>query len=579
MSYTPYTLDYKAGRIHATGLFSVLTNLAALPGYRQENAEAVSFTVSREAFLIAEALAHPEATLLYTRARRKWLKPSREELQAVEARFRETGDGSVPSLLIHQWEFLALSLDRRAAYNGSEQGLGKTRMALALLRLWGCRRIVVVMPQSLATQWAEEMPAIWPEVWNHPHFVNVTSGASDERKRSIRCAGHRGDDTVILAVNYEMLETLLPDLVKFRPDCIIGDELWKIKNPRAKMTKALVKLSDRMQVAGTGHTMGLAGTPLGKDAGELWSQLRFLGKRFAPETHRQFLARYARLEPLQLPGRTLLKPVGVADPAGLMQRLTPVWFRATKATCLNLPPKVRQVIGLRLPPTIRDLYRRVEREGLAALGDEMSLAGQAVVNLRLQQITGGHRPTLPEGVGEEWAGWYADPLPDCPKIGWVRQWAEDTLAAHPQTRAIIWCRFNAEVERITRELSDLLGKGRVVGVTGATKPGALDAIKQSFNDRDPEGVQVIVAQIQRLFAGHNLQAADWMVYFSHSWFSIEHWQSEDRAHRMGRADAVNYVHLIANETIDEEVWSTLSRNEDFVTRFTPCTAARVLVDT
>lgn len=574
MNPIPYQLDYGSGCILATGPFSLTGQLLGCPGARRDTlTDTVLLPVNRDAFLMAEAIAAPETTDLYNAARRKVLRPTREQLAAVERRFHETGGGEVPSLLIHQWEFLAFALHRNQAFNASEQGLGKTRMALALLRLWDCRRVVVVMPKSLATQWEEELPAIWPDPAPCPRFVNLTDGdrASRVTRLAIASGANRNCQAdslrLIVAVNYEMLDTLLRDLTRFRPDAIVADESWKVKNPKAQMTRALVKLSDAMWKRG-GKTLALAGTPLGKDVGELWSQLRFLHRDHAPETYHQFIRRYANLEPVQIPGRTIFKPVGVADPVALMARLSPVWFRATKRTCLNLPPKEQQVVSLRLPPDTRRLYDDVNRRGMAALGDELSLAGRAVTDLRLHQIAGGHAPTMTDD--EE--TWQVVPLDGCPKREWLREWAQETLAPHPQTRAIIWCRFNAEVDRIQRVLREVLGQTWVVGVTGDTSQEALDTIKASFNSRDPEGVQVIVAQVKRLAFGHNLQAADWMIYYSLSWFSIEHWQSEDRAHRIGRADGVRYRYLLAERTIDEEVWATLGRNEDFACRVTPGTA-------
>lgn len=568
MNPVPYQLDYGSGCILATGPFSLTGQLLGCPGARRDDITGtILLPVNRDAFLMAEAIAAPETTDLYNAARRKVLRPTREQLAAVERRFHETSGGEVPSLLIHQWEFLAFALHRNQAFNASEQGLGKTRMALALLRLWDCRRVIVVMPKSLATQWEAELPAIWPDHLDRPRFVNVTDGTKEQRAGLLRVVNLSNKPHQIIAVNYEMLDTLRGELLKVKPDAIVLDEAWKCKNHKAQMTKAAIKLADAMWAKHPGKTLALAGTPLGKDVGELWSQLRFLHRDHAPETYHQFIRRYANLEPVQIPGRTIFKPVGVADPVALMARLSPVWFRATKRTCLNLPPKEQQVVSLRLPPATRRLYDDVNRRGMAALGDELSLAGRAVTDLRLHQIAGGHTPTM---TGDE-ETWQAMPLDGCPKREWLREWAQETLLPHPQTRAIIWCRFNAEVYQLAEEMHHILGP-RVQPVTGKTPQDRLDDIKASFNSRDPEGVQVIVAQVKRLAFGHNLQAADWMIYHSLSWFSIEHWQSEDRAHRIGRADGVRYRYLLAERTIDEEVWATLGRNEDFASRVTPGTA-------
>jgi SNF2 family DNA or RNA helicase len=536
---------------------------------------------SRQACLMLETIGMPDCTERYLALRRHVMRPTKHALQEVERKFRD-GLGEVPSLLLHQWEFLAHHQNSLSAYNASEQGLGKTRMALAHIVMLGVNRILVVMPKDLAAQWEEELPNIWPDPDVQPAFFNLTKGSKKQRVEQLTRAAFSGRHRtqseclvpVIVAVNYEVVNDIAAALDGFRPQLIITDEAWKIKNPTAKVTKAMIKLADLMRSRGGGFTLALAGTPIGNNIGDLWSQLRFLGRHLMPMSYTAFLQRYAILKPLRLPARTIHVPVGVADPMGLMQLLDPCWFRATKASCLNLPPKVRREVRLPMGPEQAELYQLVEREGVAVLGDDITLASQVVINLRLQQIAGGHRPTyLEEEEGweetEATVGWSTRPIDDCPKVEWIRRWADTNLLSYAQTRCIVWCRFNSEVRRVAEELTDVLGEGRVVTAIGGSSSEELTRHKASFNSRDPNGVQVIVAQIARLAYGHNLQAADWSIYFSPTWSYLQHAQSEDRNHRFGRDQEVNYIHLIAEGTIDEDALAALRRKEDLSARFTP----------
>jgi SNF2 family DNA or RNA helicase len=549
--------------------------------------DTVRLPSSRLACMMLETIGQSDATPRYLALRRKVMRPTKGELQSVERKFKEELSGFVPDLLLHQWEFLAHHQNTLSAYNASEQGLGKTRMALAWLTMLGrisASRIIVVMPKDLAKQWEEELPSIWPDAVTRPRFVNATHGSKVGRRGAIHqsvSSQHWIDPRerfVIVAVNYEVIADLLESLDDFKPQVIIADEAWKIKNPRAQCTKAMIKLADLMRRRGGGFTLALAGTPIGNDIGDLWSQLRFLGRHITHLSYTAFLQRYAVLRPLRLPGRTVQVPVGVSDPFGLMALLEPCWFRATKASCLNLPPKVRREVRLKMSRGQRELYQSVERDGLASLGDDLSLAPQIVVNLRLQQIAGGHQPVLhtPPDQRDECSveaegtvGWATEPIEECPKIAWLKEWTETNLQAHPQTRVLIWCRFNSEVRRIATMLEGVLGAERVVMAIGGSSSDKLNRDKASFNSRHPTGVQVIVAQIARLAYGHNLSACDWNIYFSPTWSYIQHAQSEDRAHRIGRESDVNYIHLIAEGTIDEEAVAALKRKEDLSARFTP----------
>lgn len=566
-------LHVSSNRLQVIGTAALLNKLENYPGANRGDG-AVTLPFEKAAILCAEAIGYSQVSEEYAQRRRTALRPSRSALCDVERRFRETGDGDVPHLLLHQWEYLAHHLPNSSSFNTSEQGLGKTRMALALMRLWGCNRMLLLLPKGLAAQWEADLKEVWPGD-GCPLFIDCTSGPKAQRAEVIRRYLPRGvyqaAHPIILAVNYDVLTDLEPFLKAFWADCTVADESWKIKNPRAKVTKCAIKLADhsRAHYADKGkkaHSIALAGTPIGNDVGDLWSQLRFLGRDLAQDSYQGFLMKYAELAAVHIPGRTILQPVGVADPAGLMMRVAPVWFRATKSTCLNLPQKVRQVVKLSLPSANRALYDRVEAEGEFGLGDELSLNGEAITILRLQQITGGFRP---HKNGEDI--WQLEPLDDCPKRDWLEQWAQVNLAPHPATRAIVWCRFRAEVREVSNLLGSIIGD-RVVAVDGDTSSGVLDGVKRSFNSRDDNGFQVIVATTSKLAYGHNLQAADWMVYFSGTWSYIEHAQSEDRAHRYGREADVNYVHLLARDTVDEQIYAALEEHRDVALRLAPCVA-------
>jgi hypothetical protein len=578
-----YTLDYTAAdrTICALGDRETLALIARNSG-AVDFGEVVTIPASRTAFLSLEAMGQAEMTFDYLNVRRATLRPSRESLQAVEERLRQGLNGFLPSLLLHQWEFLAHHVATASAFNASEQGLGKTRMALAWLVIKGVRRVIALMPKDLAKQWEGELPNIWPDAANRPTFVNLTTGTKQQRSDIINDAAlWQSDKEIILAVNYEVLADLVEALSAFAPQAIIADESWKIKNPTAKVTKAAIKIADTARGRGRCYCLALAGTPIGNNIGDLWSQLRFLGRHLAPMSYSAFLMRYAELKPLRLPARTIQVPVGVADPMGLMELLAPCWFRATKAACLNLPPKVRRDVRLRMTRDQKHLYASVVRDGERPLGNELSLASQAIVNLRLQQIAGGNRPTFNVTGAETMVGsephlttdpamdWATEPIADCPKIEWLKTWADTNLLAYGATRCIVWCRFNAEVRRVTAALQGILGKEKVAAVTGGTK--GLDAIKESFKSRRTgmNEVQVIVAQIAKLNNGHDLQEADWSIYFSPTWSYIQFAQSEDRNHRIGRTEEVNYIHLIAEGTIDEDAWAALNNKESLSARFTP----------
>lgn len=547
---TPYRLGYLDGHILACAPAKILRQLLTIPGAADLTQDTVSLPASRLTFMAAEAIGAPErVSPQYREARRRALQP--------------VGSVSLAgcSLLEHQRDFLSFAHEKRGVLNASEQGTGKTRMAWALHHLWHPQRTLIVCPKSLTSQWFKEQQIMWdtPPIRDLRLFC-LNDGAIERRRAQIRQAATLSAPAVVI-LNYEVLARLLPEIRKFAPDCLIFDESYRLKNRQAAVTKTALKL-----VKGhTARVLLLSGTPVGNDVGDLWSQLAML---MPMEPWALFVNQYAEMARVPIAGRTIMKPRGLKDAIGLMERLDPVWFRATKESCLTLPPKQYHRITLAMPLPTRALYRQVQEHGSTALGAPGCLDGEATSLLRLQQLTGGVLPLPLDDRGREWT---AQPLP-CPKLEWLEALARDRLAGNPTARLLVWCRFLPEVQRITASLREILGDDRVTCATGKTDNDALETMKESFNSRDADGVQVIVCQIQKMHLGHNLQSTDYNVFFSHSWSYVERVQAEDRSHRQGRQGAIDYYDLVLKDSIDQDIMQAMARKTDLAVRTCPSTA-------
>ncbi len=614
----PYQLGYDPDHgILVDGDRDVINSLMNYPGAHLM-ADLLAVPASRNAVLAVEAMASPEAVSdSYKQMRRELVAVDVSELYASWNDLQVT---LARTLLYHQVEFLAFSRHLRGAMNASEQGTGKTACGWLMPHAWQSNRTLIVCPKSLIKEWANEYEALF---WERPPIHCFPLGEHDTRTRARAIASFAGEQRrVAIIVNYEAVNRLRDELLAYGADTVIVDESWRIKSPVAQTTQAVMQIADRAE-----HVLTLTGTPIGNDVGDFYAQMRALDPTFARgRTLRQgyyaFCQRYSSFVAIDIGGRTISKAVGCADPAGLMGRIEPLWYRATKATSLTLPPKRHlPPVLLDMPRDIKDLYDRVNEQGEAALGAIMSLADRRVVMLRLHQLAGGHIPhprplTLPSDdagllpadlEGEELAGYYRDlgeengylpdlveaapslpngnmayaweqePIPAWPKLVWLQDFAQDRLLGDPTIRVLVWCKYTAEIMMITRELQRILGEHRAVSATGATKEEDLNVYKQSFNSRHPDGVQVMVCQWRKMAAGHNLQAGDFHVRYSHDWSYIYYTQAEDRSDRIGRESSVTYIDLLMRGTIDEEILATLHRKQNLATLFAPDTVGAPLV--
>ena len=586
-----YKLAYSQNYIFCQGKPKLLQVLSQIPGasytQTQSGEQVVAFPANRAAFLIAEAIASPvSVSKEYLEARDQMMSYDEKELRWIQNKLEESGKFK-RKLLPHQLAACLFTLPKRGIINASEQGLGKTSYGWAMAALWGCKRVLIVCPKSLMRTWESE----WEAIWSGPRPFGITvMDEGDKQAKANRLKYKRNvspEFPCAVIVNYECIpdthdkntkqvrsEGLLKGILEYTPDCLILDESFRCKSSEANATKAITKIADQAS-----HVLLLTGTPVGNNgAADLYSQLRMLGEAIVPANYWSFVARYSQMEQKNIGTRTVTKPVGLADPVGLMQMLDPLWYRATKETCLELPPKQYHVVKLKLHPDVQKWYDAIEKDGECVLGNYLSLSGNRVVNIRLHQLCGGFLPQYNPEIGADTetlkesgindpkvlatATYRMVPLP-CPKIEWLREFAKDQLADTPSARAIVWVRYNTERARIGGELEKTLGRGRVAEVWGDTSNAEVERIKESFNSRDEDGVQVIVAQVAKMYAGHNLQAADHMIYFSNDWSFVKRTQSEDRSHRLGREGAVEYWDLLIEDSIDSDVKEALEKHQDF----------------
>ena len=279
------------------------------------------------------------------------------------------------------------------------------------------------------------------------------------------------------------------------------------------------------------------------------------------------------------------KFVGVRQPNRVMQYMADNFYRATKAICLpELPAKYDPIrVELPMPKLLCDLYSEVNKYGDSVF-DELSLSGDRVKTIRLQQLTSGIIRRTPIRLfthNERLLREYDASKGACaivsPKRDWCVQYAKDIMLGNPKWRIIIWCSFTLTIHTLVEALTDVLGDGVVYPVTGATNLKELEQIKMQFNSRDPNGIRCLVVQTKKMAFGQNLQGCDWNIIYDHPWSYIMRDQLEDRSHRMGRQGPVGYTELVCVRednlgTIDHTILEATEQRAEFGTRFGPDTS-------
>lgn len=433
-----------------------------------------------------------------------------------------------------------------------EMGCGKTLTAIAIMGALYCQhkitRVLVVAPSSVCSVWPHDLAAFAA----FPYEVRVLLGEKKQRLEALHSLTdypNTANRLLVAVINYEAThrEGIFEALDGYAADLIICDESQRIKNPRAAQSRAVQMLGDRAACR-----LILSGTPVQNSAIDLYSQYRFLDPGVFGANFYAFRNRYC-----QMGGYGGHEVVGYQHMDELRRKEHSIALRVTKAECLDLPGQTFVRRYVQLEPAARRLYTQIARASCAELENGEHVTASIVLTklLRLMQLTGGFVQAdggdRPRPAGSAKLDALADILED-----YVQEAGQ---------KLVVFARFRPEIAAICQLLEQRgIRYGRIDGEVPMDQRGA---IVETFQ-QDP-GVKVFVAQIQTAGLGITLHAASAAVFYSLDFNYANYAQALARIHRIGQAQPVTYINLLAERTVDEQVLDALERKEDL---------ARTIVD-
>jgi SNF2 family DNA or RNA helicase len=294
-----------------------------------------------------------------------------------------------------------------------------------------------------------------------------------------------------------------------------------IKNFNTKQAKATIKLGDRAK-----YRIGMTGTPITKNIVDFFNQFRFIDKTVFGNRIAAFRDKYCILD----------RWGSVTDYQNIddyEQRISPYTYRITKEECLDLPEQIFQDIKVQLDTKTRKLYNNIKKDIEV---DGLTISNILTKSLRLSQITGGH---LKQDTGEIIEVGNA-------KLKALEEILIDRIDAGKKT--VIFANFRAELNAIQQLCNKLNAKNcKIDGDTSATDRA--EYVKQ-FQEGD---TLIFIAQIKTAGIGITLTASDMAIYYSLNYEMVSYEQSLSRIHRIGQKNKCTYIHLIAENTIDETI--------------------------
>ena len=272
----------------------------------------------------------------------------------------------------HQLKALELSWEKSYFAYFMEMGTGKSKVLLDnIAMLYDQGKIngaLIVAPKGVIGTWHDqEIPEHFP-----PHIekvtvlwqANITKGQSKKLGRLFKT----GEELHILIMNVEAFSTQkgvnFAEKFLSSHNCLMAiDESTTIKNPDAKRTKNICKLSPY-----TKYKRILTGSPVTKSPLDLYKQCDFLGPELLDHTsYYTFRTRYAVMKTANFGGRSVQIVVGYRNLDELAEKLKVFSYRVLKDDCLDLPPKTFMKRIVKLTPPQEKVYKEMKHLALAEM--------------------------------------------------------------------------------------------------------------------------------------------------------------------------------------------------------------------
>lgn len=427
------------------------------------------------------------------------------------------------ALMDHQKVGVSFLTGGRAGLLAFEQGLGKTLVAIDAFRRLReaseAERMLVICPNSLKRNWVAEIKKFGPML-----TVEIAEGTPKARRETFSSSG-----ADVIVTSYETARTEVTSVLAFTTIhrvVLVLDESHAAKNWRSLTSTAMRHFAPRCD-----YRWLLSGTPVTNTPADLYTQLEIVapGER-ALGSLESFLAQVDAD-----PTASFAKPV--------LDRLI---LRRTKEQCLDLPDKIFSDIIVELPAWQRKLYDEMRAQMVCEIqqlsGEQFrAFASTALARLtRLSQLASNPALLHPDAA-------------HTPAKFEVLDGLVDDIMSVPGRKVIIWAAYVRNIEALLARYS----QHGSVALYGAIENADRQNIATRFQTY--ADTRVLVANPAAAGTGFTFTAASYAIYESMSWRYDHYAQSQDRNHRIGQTLPVNYLRLIASDTIDEAIAKALER--------------------
>ena len=420
-----------------------------------------------------------------------------------------------------------------------EMGLGKSVITLTaiyelMLNQFEVNKVLVIAPLRVARDtWPSEI-----EKWEHLKGLtySVAIGTETERLHALRTPAH------VYLINRENIDWLITKSgIPFDFDMVVIDELSSFKSYSAKRFKSLLKVRPRVK-----RIVGLTGTPSGNGLMDLWAEFRVLDMgerlgRYITHYRNRFFVPDKRNQQMVFS----YKPIPGAEEE-IYRLISDITISMKSGDYLKMPECIINEVPVTLSDEEWSIYDDFREDMVVALkDDEIDAVNAASLSGKLLQMANGAVYNEEKEVVR-----IHDRKLDA---------LEDLIEGANGKPVLIAYWFNHDLERIKKRFS-------------------VREIKTSKDIKDWNNGEIPVAVIHPASAGHGLNiqfGGSTIIWFGLTWSLELYQQTNARLWRQGQNNTVVIHHIIAKNTIDEDVMKALRKKEKVQSALIDSVKARI----
>ena len=406
-----------------------------------------------------------------------------------------------------------------------EMGLGKSVITLTaiyelMLNRFEIQKVLVIAPLRVARDtWPAEI-----EKWEHLAGLtySVAIGTEAERLAALRRPAH------LYLINRENVDWLITKSgIPFDFDMVVIDELSSFKSHAAKRFKSLLKVRPTVK-----RMVGLTGTPSSNGLMDLWAEFRILDMgqrlgRYITHYRNNFFVPDKRNQQMIFS----YKPRAGAEDA-IYRLISDITISMRSADFLKMPECIINEVPVALSEKEWSVYQALKEDMVVDLKDEeIDAVNAAVLSGKLLQMANGAVYNEEKDIIH-----IHDRKLDA---------LEDLIEGANGKPVLVAYWYNHDLQRIKERFS-------------------VREIKTSQDIKDWNNGDIPVAVIHPASAGHGLNiqfGGSTIIWFGLTWSLELYQQTNARLWRQGQKSTVVIHHIIAKDTIDEDVMKALRKKE------------------